>query len=159
VLQFNWYVLVLILSALISAVLAIIAFRKIHAVGSPEMAGLMLSLTLWASAAAGGAACTSLIAKITWTVISYLGSQIVPVWFLLFIYTFTRQTRQFTLGEKVALFFIPLITVTSPPPILTTGCSCRRFISSEAQPWAWLPNSTMARGFGCNSLIFIRYRG
>jgi diguanylate cyclase (GGDEF)-like protein/PAS domain S-box-containing protein len=112
VLQFNWYVLVLILSALISAVLAIIAFRKIHAVGSPEMAGLMLSLTLWASAAAGGAACTSLIAKITWTVISYLGSQIVPVWFLLFIYTFTRQTRQFTLREKVALFFIPLITVS-----------------------------------------------
>ncbi|MBE0698097.1 MAG: PAS domain-containing protein, partial [Anaerolineaceae bacterium] len=110
-LQFNGYVFALIISALLSGGMAIVAFRKQPAVGSREMAGLMLFLSFWSLAAAVEAASTSLNAKITWSVISYITNQSTPVLFLLFILTYTRQDQHLSPRRKLALFLIPLISL------------------------------------------------
>lgn len=105
--QFNLYILILILIALLSTGLAYVAYRKRSAVGSLELSGLMFAVSIWTIANAAEAAMLTVQAKIFWSVGSYLGSQTSPVFFFLFIVAYIRQDREFAFWKKTALFLIP----------------------------------------------------
>jgi diguanylate cyclase (GGDEF)-like protein/PAS domain S-box-containing protein len=110
-LQINFFVILLVLSTLVSGGVALLAFQRRPAVGSLEMAGLMLVLSFWTLTNAGEAMVTSLNAKITWSVISYLANQNAAVMFLLFTLTYTRQDHHLSSYKKLALFLMPAISI------------------------------------------------
>jgi diguanylate cyclase (GGDEF)-like protein/PAS domain S-box-containing protein len=109
--QFNGYVLALIISALIPAILGVIAFRRLSTTGSGELGWLLLSLAWWSLMAAFEGASRELGPKVFWTVLSYIGSQPTAVLFLLFVLRYTRQVDLMRGPYKAVLFLIPSLSL------------------------------------------------
>lgn len=97
-------------SGLISFTIALYAWQRRNSPGNFQLAGLMLAATVWSLTSAMEWHANALNVKIFWSVVSYLGSQTGPVFFLLFALRYAQQDAWLR-PQKIALFFIfPLAT-------------------------------------------------
>lgn len=109
--QFSFYILVLLITVIISITLAIYGFRRYS---EPEMASfgfLMTFIAVWAIGTAGECFFTTIGMKLFFNIIIYVGNQTSPVLFLLFILFLTRSGAWFPDRYIPVLFLIPSITI------------------------------------------------
>ena len=109
--QLNLLVLSYVASAVVSAAVAALAWRRRQMVGARELALLMVAIAWWLAASAFEAASLDRTAKIAWSVISYLGIQGAPVLYLLFMLGWTRQDGSVTHPRVLELLLVPIISV------------------------------------------------
>ena len=109
--QLNAATLILTGSFLLSAALSLYAFSRKSVPAAREFALLMLAVSAWAFCAVIEAASTSEAAKVTWSVLSYIGIQAVPVLFLIFVLRYTGEDSWLTRRNVALLFALPLATL------------------------------------------------
>jgi diguanylate cyclase (GGDEF)-like protein/PAS domain S-box-containing protein len=109
--QLNLLVLSYVASAVVSAVVAVAAWRRRQLVGALGLALLMLAVAWWLIANALEAAALDRSSKIAWSVVAYPGIELVPVLYLLFVLTWTRQDRRITRPRIALLLLVPAVSV------------------------------------------------
>jgi PAS domain S-box-containing protein len=105
------YLIALILSGVISILIAWYARHRKSGLGSPEMAVLMLLAGSWCLALGGETLASTVNAKIMWTVLSYPGNMLVPVMFWVFVLRYTQQDRWLTRRRALACLALPAFSV------------------------------------------------
>lgn len=106
--QFHPYVIVLLISALMTLIAAIIIARR-EAPGSLALGGVLLGSFIWSIAYALTWSFTGLHEKILWLKIMYFGVNAVPTLFLIFVLKITHHERWLTPRTMAALSVIPVI--------------------------------------------------
>ncbi|HRA67092.1 MAG TPA: histidine kinase N-terminal 7TM domain-containing protein, partial [Caldilinea sp.] len=81
--------------------------------GARELTFLMVAAALWALADGLALAASALWAKIFFSKISHLGIQAVPVFFLLFVLSFTNYSPSLTRRGRRLLWLIPLLALVA----------------------------------------------
>ena len=109
--QLNVLVLSYVASAVGSAAVAALAWRRRHMVGAPALAFLMLAVGWWLLANALEASSVGLSTKIAWSVVAYPGIVSAPVLYLLFVLVSTRQDHWLTRARIALLLVVPLVSV------------------------------------------------
>ncbi len=110
--QFNIWILLLFISALVAVILALYASRQSKARVSFELVLLMSAVAIWAFCEGMVNSVISLPDKILWTKISYIGNQTTPVFFLLFVLRYTNKDSILRSSKTLlAMFLIPVITI------------------------------------------------
>jgi len=106
------YITACIAAAALCSILAAFIYRRRSAPGGREFFYLLVAAGWWSAAAALESIAGTLNAKIFWSVISYPGVTLVPVFFLLFTWKYTQQRHWFTEdNRRLILFFIfPVVT-------------------------------------------------
>lgn len=100
------------LTACISAVIALIAWRRRSAsIASPPFIGLMVAITGYALAASLEAGAVKLSNKIFWSTLEYVGSGGVIAFFVLFAASFTNRKRWLSVRNRLLLWLIPAMNV------------------------------------------------
>jgi diguanylate cyclase (GGDEF)-like protein len=145
--QLNALVLSFIVSAGVSAVVAIVAWRRRTLVGARELALLMAAITWWLVANAFEAAALDRSAKIAWSVIAYPGIQAVSVLYLLFVVAWTRQDGWVTRTRIALLSVIPVVAVAMAAtndwhrllwPAVTLSDAWGVTAVYQRGPWFWV---------------------
>jgi PAS domain S-box-containing protein len=109
-LQAILYLLLLIISAMISGFLAWYTWRHRQTVGAKTFSLLMLILFQWSTSYILQITSTNLVTKTFWSQITFLGIVTTPVVWLLFALEYTGRKNWITRQRIVALFIVPLIT-------------------------------------------------
>jgi diguanylate cyclase (GGDEF)-like protein len=109
--QLNVLVLSYVASAAVSAAVAVVAWRRRHMVGARELALLMLAVGWWLLANAFEASALEQPTKIAWSVVAYPGIESVPVVYLMFVLSWTRQDGWLTRARIALLLLVPLVSV------------------------------------------------
>jgi PAS domain-containing protein len=104
------YTIFSILSALISLIAAIIAWRR-SAPGSLMLSLLLVSMAIWSSFYATRWMEISLSAKIFWFNIMYIGVLALPTLYLLFVLAFTHHDRWLTKRNLILLAVQPVTSL------------------------------------------------
>jgi diguanylate cyclase (GGDEF)-like protein len=145
--QLNALVLSYLVSAAVSTIVAIAAWRRRHLVGARELALLMLAVAWWLAANALEAAALDRTAKVAWSVIAYPGIQGVAVLYLLFVLGWTRQDGSLTRTRLAGLLIMPVLSVAMAATnewhhLLWTGVTLIDAWGVTAVyghgPWFWL---------------------
>lgn len=105
------YVNALGLTALISLAVAYAAWRRVAAPSSKPFILLMLAIAWYSTAAAAEAATTTLVGKIFWSKLEYVGSGSVMTLFVIFAAHFTCQKQWLTRRNIARLWFLPIFNV------------------------------------------------
>ena len=121
----NFYILVLLLSAILSSMIGTYLWVKGRATNTPSLVGLLLSISIWCAAAAFELAVITYEAKWLFTIICYVGIISIPVWFLRFALEYTGLIQRVSKRIKVLVWILPLTTFI----ILTTNPSHNLFYS------------------------------
>jgi PAS domain S-box-containing protein len=108
-LQTNPYAGLLVISALVSALLAVLAWRRRPAPGATAMTVLMLALALWATGYAFELASPDLAAMLFWTKVQYLAILFVPTLWLIFVLQYSGRGRWLTPVRLAALAIVPIV--------------------------------------------------
>ena len=108
--QFNLFIILLILAFLISIALTLYIWTRRKDPMRLELFFLMLSITIWCFASLFEAVFTDLGIKIIFTKISYLGVVTSPVFFFFFILSYTNIDKWITARRRAFLFVIPAVT-------------------------------------------------
>lgn len=103
------YVLLLVIGAITSIVLAILAWRYRSAPGAVALAVLMLAIAGWSLAYAQELVSPDLWTKIFWTRIQYIGITLVPPAWLVFAIQYTGRTYWLTRRNLALLAIEPLL--------------------------------------------------
>jgi diguanylate cyclase (GGDEF)-like protein/PAS domain S-box-containing protein len=109
--QITSYVLVLVLTAMISSSVAVSCWQRRSAPGGKPLFFLMLAVTEWSLGTALEGGAVGQAAKIIWSKVLYLGSSTSPVFLLLFVAQFTQRDKWLTRRNVLLLFSFPLLTV------------------------------------------------
>jgi two-component system, NarL family, sensor histidine kinase BarA len=110
--QFSIWVFLLLFSSILSGILAYYSIRQKRTRGSYELALMLIAISFWALCEGIISIAVSLESKILWSEISYLGSQVTPVLFLLFVVRYTNKEKFLQNVSQVApLFVIPLVSI------------------------------------------------
>lgn len=104
------HVMFLAFSAVTTAVLAGYAWRK-QEQGTGAFVALMLSFTLYSAAHLGGLLTLHPYWRLVWENVQWVGTAIVPVFWLLFAMEYTGYDELATWPTVVALSVVPLVTV------------------------------------------------
>lgn len=104
------YVVFSILSALISLIAAILAWRR-TAPGSLMLSLLLVSMAIWSGFYSTRWMDISLDAKIFWFKVMYIGVSPLPTLFLLFVLTFTHHDTWLTKRNLILLFVQPIVSL------------------------------------------------
>jgi len=107
--QFPPYVIFLILSALISAALAVYGWQRQQSSGSMPFALLMLAVSVWSISYALGLMSTVLSTIHFWAKVEYLGIVSIPVLWLIFALQYTGRERWLTRSHLILLCVVPVI--------------------------------------------------
>jgi diguanylate cyclase (GGDEF)-like protein/PAS domain S-box-containing protein len=100
-----------IVSALISGTIALYAWHQRRLLGNLELFGLMLAATIWSATSAPEWLAARLNDKLFWAILGYVGSQIIPVFYLLFVLRYTQQAPWLTRKRAALLFILPVVAV------------------------------------------------
>jgi PAS domain S-box-containing protein len=126
------YMLILIISALLSGMLAFYTLIKRKSLKISSLAGLLFSVSLWSFASAFELAVNSLYFKEIFTIICYVGITTIPVWF----FFFSAEYCGLSIFKKVnllSLFWIlPLISIV----LLITNDAHHLFYSESKLSYA-----------------------
>ena len=109
--QFNAYTIALYISAVVSAALAVYAYRHRSVPAGTEMTLLLAAISFWSLMSALEGYSTGQAAKTVFSVMSYVGSQSTPVLFFLFALRYTQQDRWLTRRHTAYLLAVPFISV------------------------------------------------
>ncbi len=109
--QLTSYAITLLVSALISLLVFLLAWQRRSAPGGLPLALFLLGATVWSVAASLEAAAIGIQAKLIWSKLGYLGIVSTPMFLLLFALEFARQERWLRRENLVRLWSIPLITL------------------------------------------------
>ncbi|NDJ77934.1 MAG: PAS domain-containing protein [Chloroflexi bacterium] len=110
-LQFTPYVLLLLMAAALSAVLAVIVSRRGPGPGVVPYRVLMSALVVWSLAFAGQLSVVDLNAKLLFSTIGYSGITTVPAAWLMFAYEYTGRGRWITRRNILLLAIEPVVVV------------------------------------------------
>jgi diguanylate cyclase (GGDEF)-like protein len=145
--QLNALVLSFIVSTGVSAVVAIVAWRRRNLVGARELALLMAAIAWWLAANAFEAAALDRSSKIAWSVIAYPGIQAVAVLYLLFVLGWTRHDGWLTPARIGLLSVIPVVSVAMAAtnewhrllwPVVTLSDAWGVTAVYQRGPWFWV---------------------
>ena len=107
--QFPPYIILLILSGLLSVALALYAWQRRRVPGSMSFALLMLAVSVWSFSYALGLMSTKLSAIYFWAKVEYLGMLSIPVWWLIFAIQYTGRDKWLTRRNLILLWSVPFI--------------------------------------------------
>ncbi|MBN1889437.1 MAG: PAS domain-containing protein [Thermoflexales bacterium] len=108
--QYAPQAIILFLTAGLSALIALVTWRRRDAPGGRLLTWLMLAVAEWTIAAALEIAAVDPAAKILWSKIGYLGTHSVPVLYLHFALEYSQQDKWLTRRRALLLWVIPIIT-------------------------------------------------
>ena len=109
--QLNLLVLSFVASAVVSAVVAVVAWQRRQMVGARELALLMVAVAWWLLANAFEASVLDRSTKIAWSVVAYPGIESTPVLYLLFVLAWTRQDGGLTRSRIALLLLLPVVSI------------------------------------------------
>ena len=109
--QYIPYIPIIVLSGIISLLIAVFMWQRRSERGVRSFVVLMLTISVWIFGNAGELAVTSLQAKYLLTIMAYLGIALAPPTFLLFAIDYTNSMRWFKTSQRSWLFIIPLLTI------------------------------------------------
>jgi PAS domain S-box-containing protein len=109
--QHTPYTLPLIISAAISAALALFAWRRRPVSGATPVALLMLAVAQWQLGYALELASADLPSQLLWAKVEYLGMVMVPVAWLAFVFQYTGRERWLARRNLALLAIEPLVTL------------------------------------------------
>ena len=109
--QFNPYALPLFVSASLSLMLAVLAWRRRPTPGATTITVLMLAMVLWCVTYALELLSTDLAAKIFWTKVQYIAIVSIPVLWLVFVLQYSGREHLLTRRNLLLLCLIPMMTV------------------------------------------------
>ncbi len=169
--QINLFIILLILSFLVSLGLTIyIGIRRTNRLRS-ELFMVMLSISIWCFAAVFEAATTDLGLKILFSKISYLGIVVLPVFFFFFVSRYTNMDYWLTNKKKFFFFIFPVATLIIvftnefhglvwPDIYLKQNSIAGILAFYEHGPWYWihLSYSYFFLGAGIIMLVFSLFR-
>ncbi len=108
--QINPYAGLLVISAFLSALLALLAWRRRPAPGAEALTALMLAMALWASAYVCELLSAELAAMLFWAKLQYLAILSVPTLWLIFVLQYSGRSAWLTPGRLAALAIVPGVT-------------------------------------------------
>jgi len=109
--QWTPYVLPLVMTAAISAAVALVTWRRRRVPGAVPLLVFMLAVVEWSVANVLELGSPDLGAKLFWVNLEYLGIVIIPVMWLVFALQYSGRERYLTRRNLVLLLSIPLITL------------------------------------------------
>jgi PAS domain S-box-containing protein len=109
--QLNPYAILLSISALISGVVAVYAWRRRPAQGTLPLALLTLSAAEWSLGYAIATGLGDLAARTFWAQVQYPGIVLVPVSMFILVIEYTEHGQWLTRRRIVALSIVPILTV------------------------------------------------
>ncbi len=109
--QLTPYAGILIATAVVSAIVTFLAWRRRFCSGGTAFALLMLAITELALVDALEAAAVERLAKILWSKLEYVGSQSTMVFMLIFAMQYTGQDKWLTRRRMALLWVVPLINI------------------------------------------------
>jgi len=109
--QLTPYAGILLATAIISAIVALLSWQRRSSPGGATLALLMLAVTEWAWASGLETAAVGQSAKVLWSKLEYLGTHSTPVLMLIFAAQYTRRDKWLTRRNVALLWVIPILTV------------------------------------------------
>jgi PAS domain S-box-containing protein len=109
--QNSLYILIMLIAASISIVLAIYIWRRRDTEARIVFICLMMATAEWALANAAEFSVENVSAKLIWSKLAYFGICTVPVLWFLFAARFTGRSHWFTYKRHLILSVIPLLTL------------------------------------------------
>ncbi|MFO7631732.1 MAG: histidine kinase N-terminal 7TM domain-containing protein [Caldilinea sp.] len=98
-------------TALFALAVAFFAWRRRSTPGAWPLAGILTAAALWAAAEAVESAAPTLETKILVSQVSHIGIQALPVFFLLFVLRFSRNSAGFLRQREHCLWLAPVLAV------------------------------------------------
>lgn len=108
--QAIFYLLLLIIAALISVALALYTWRNRQTVGALPFSILMLVLFQWGTSYSLQLISTDLVTKTFWDKITFLGVVTTPVIWMIFALEYTGRKTWITRSRLIGLFIVPFLT-------------------------------------------------
>ncbi len=107
---FSIYIVLLVISAIITIFAALIA-RKRTAPGSSTLRALLVALSLWSASTAAQYLQDSFAAKLFWLNVMVIAVAVAPILFMTFILKFTGNPVWLTRRTMIALYLISIVIV------------------------------------------------
>jgi PAS domain S-box-containing protein len=120
------FILILLLSAVLSGILFVYVRLKRKSLGSPSLAWLLLSIFIWCLVSAVELQLATLNAKKILNIVMYLGIVSLPVWFLKFSLEYTQTQWKYRKFTGWYIWLVPVISIT----LLATNDLHRLFYST-----------------------------
>jgi PAS domain S-box-containing protein len=108
--QYAPQALISFLTAILSAIIALVAWRRRDMRGARLLTWLMLAVAEWTLANASEIAAVDPAAKVLWSKIAYLGTHSTPVLYLYFALEYSQQDKWLTRRRAMLVWLIPIIT-------------------------------------------------
>ena len=150
--QYTPYFGILVITAVISAVVAFVAWQRRTSPGGTSLALLMLAVTEWALVSALEAAAVERSAKIAWSRLDYVGSNSTAVFLLIFAIEFTRRHEWLTRRNVALLCIMPILNVIMAATnewhgLIWTGFSPgpsgSNLLVYHHGPWFWIHTASI----------------
>ncbi len=109
--EFTPYIVVLLLTGLISVIVAYFAWRLRSKPGGLPTCFLMLAAAEWSFALALESAAVGIPHKVFWSKVEYIGINSIPVPLLMFALEFTHKEKWLNRRRLILLWIIPIITL------------------------------------------------
>ncbi|MGC9397572.1 MAG: histidine kinase N-terminal 7TM domain-containing protein [Anaerolineae bacterium] len=109
--QHLFYPMALFVAAMVSAIGAVLAWRRQPTREAPWLALIQIAASEWALCAGFRALASDLSGALFWARLSYLGVVSISVFQLLFVITFAHLSDWLTRPMRLFLWFIPLVTL------------------------------------------------
>ena len=109
--QYTPYVLPLVITAAISAGIALVVWRRRRVPGAVPFLLVMLAVVEWSLGNVLELGSTELAAKLFWANAEYLGIVILPVMWLAFALQYTRREKWLTRRNLALLAIVPILTL------------------------------------------------
>jgi PAS domain S-box-containing protein len=108
--ELNIIMLILLISSILSFILAVFVWRRRYYIGTPSLGGLLIAVSLWTFASALEIAAPTFELKKIFNSICYFSIIQVPVWFFLFAIEYTGTFRITYRRLRLYVWFIPFIS-------------------------------------------------
>lgn len=108
--QFSFYSIISFFTVGLLFILVRAVWLRRRMPGAPYLVGLLVAVSIWSLAAGFETASVPIANKIFWSVVSYLSTHSVPVFYLLFTLDFTQQSEWIPRRYRPLLGIMPLLT-------------------------------------------------
>ncbi|MDP4277751.1 MAG: histidine kinase N-terminal 7TM domain-containing protein [Bacteroidota bacterium] len=109
--DFTIYSYIYLATSIITLSVAVMAWQRKRVVGSKELAGMTLAVSLCSFFLIFESASETVSGKVFWSKVSYLFVVLIPIFYYLFVFRFTKLIRFKDLKGGWMLFLLPFITL------------------------------------------------
>jgi diguanylate cyclase (GGDEF)-like protein/PAS domain S-box-containing protein len=163
--QYTPYFGALMITAVISAVVAFIAWQRRATPGGAPLALLMLAVTEWALVSGLEAAAVGQAAKILWSKLEYVGNNSTAVFLLIFAMRHTGRDKWLTRHNVGLLWVIPILNMVAAATNewhgliwtgFTPGPNGTNLLIYHHGPWFWFVIASIYAYVSAATLLFVR---